>query len=49
MLPVNRCRAAGLTSSLSLSNMEMIVCINDERFRAEISMALTSLTSPVQF
>lgn len=37
MLLVNRCQAAGLKSSLSLSDIQLLVCIDDE------SMILMSL------
>lgn len=36
MLLVNRCHAAGFKSSLSLSGMKLLVCIDDE------SVVLTS-------
>lgn len=43
MLLVSRCCATSLESSLSLSNIQMTVCIDDETFWVVLSMILMSL------
>lgn len=43
MLQVNRCRAAGLKRALSLSNIRLIVCIDDEKCWVALSMTLMSI------
>lgn len=43
MLLVNRCHVAGLKSTLPLSNIRLIVCIDDEKRWEALSVTLMSL------